>query len=46
MLKEGEGRFIDDLTVVGLEAELDRPVMVVPATPAGFYEALRRLAAR
>ena len=46
MLKEGEGRFIDDLTVAELEAELDRPVLVVPASPAGIYEALRHRAAR
>lgn len=40
MLKEEE-RFIDDLTVAELTATLGCEILVVPATPWGFYEALR-----
>lgn len=40
MLKEGEGVFIDDLTVDDLERELGKPVQVVESTPYGIYDAL------
>uniref|UniRef100_C6E4K9 PDZ domain-containing protein n=1 Tax=Geobacter sp. (strain M21) TaxID=443144 RepID=C6E4K9_GEOSM len=40
MLKEGEGVFLDDLTVDDLERELGKPVLVVEATPYGIYDAL------
>jgi len=40
MMKEGEGVFLDDLTVEDLERELGRPVVVVEATPFGIYQAL------
>lgn len=42
MLKEGEGIFLDDVTVEELEAELGRDVVIVPATPRGIYEAMVR----
>ena len=40
MLKEG-GRFIDDMTVAELSRDLGYEIVVVPANPWGFYEALR-----
>ncbi|GAW67482.1 feS-binding protein [Geoanaerobacter pelophilus] len=40
MLKEGEGVFLDDLTVDDLERELGKPVQVVESTPYGIYDAL------
>ena len=43
MLKEGEGRFIDDVTVAELTEALGCKVHVVPATPWGVYEGLRVL---
>jgi putative radical SAM enzyme (TIGR03279 family) len=43
MLKEGEGSFIDDVTVDGLAEALGCEVLVVPATPWGVYEGLQRL---
>jgi len=44
MMKEGEGVFLDDLTVEDLERELGRPVVVVEATPFGIYQALEEAA--
>lgn len=44
MLKEGEGVFLDNLTVADLEAALGTRVLVAEATPAGIYDVLRRLA--
>jgi putative radical SAM enzyme (TIGR03279 family) len=41
MLKEGEGVFLDDLTVEELREALGTRVVVVEATPAGIYDALR-----
>ena len=46
MLKEGEGRFIDDMTVTELAESLGCEVLVVPATPWGVYEALKQHAGR
>lgn len=46
MLKEGEGVFLDDLTVEKLQEALEARVVVVEATPLGIYEALRNLAPR
>lgn len=40
MLKEGEGVFLDDLTLDDLERELGAPVQVVESTPYGIYEAV------
>ena len=40
MLKEGE-RFLDDMTVEELSSSLGCEILVVPANPWGFYEALR-----
>ncbi len=39
MLKEGEGVFLDDLSVGELEEALGTRVIVVEATPAGIYSA-------
>jgi putative radical SAM enzyme (TIGR03279 family) len=44
MLKEGEGMFLDDMTVGELEAKLGRKVTVVRSTPRGIYEALMPVA--
>lgn len=41
MLKEGEGVFLDDLSVADLEQALGVRSMVVESTPAGIYRALR-----
>ena len=40
MIKEGEGMFLDDLTLEQLESELGKPVLVVESTPFGIYDAL------
>jgi NifB/MoaA-like Fe-S oxidoreductase len=40
MLKEGEGVFLDDLSVAELEEVLGIRVIVVEATPQGIYDAL------
>ena len=40
MMKEGEGVFLDDLTLDDLERELGKPVLVVESTPFGIYDAL------
>lgn len=40
MIKEGEGVFLDDLTVDELEESLRVRTVVVESTPAGIYEAL------
>lgn len=40
MMKEGEGVFLDDLTVEDLEQQLGKPVQVVESTPFGIYDAL------
>jgi putative radical SAM enzyme (TIGR03279 family) len=40
MMKEGEGVFLDDLTIEDLESELGKPVLVVESTPFGIYDAL------
>jgi putative radical SAM enzyme (TIGR03279 family) len=46
MLKEGEGVFLDDLSVADLERELGLPVEVVESGPWGIYEAMMRLSER
>ncbi|ABB32278.1 protein of unknown function DUF512 [Geobacter metallireducens RCH3] len=43
MLKEGEGIFLDDLSVDGLGKSLGTRVLVVEATPQGVVDALRRV---
>jgi putative radical SAM enzyme (TIGR03279 family) len=40
MIKEGEGVFLDDVTLEDLERELGKPVLVVESTPFGIYDAL------
>lgn len=40
MLKEGEGVFLDDVSLVELEQRINTPVMVFDATPFGFYRAV------
>jgi len=42
MLKEGEGVFLDDISLAELERRINRPVIVFDSTPAGFYKALRQ----
>jgi len=46
MLKEGEGVFLDDLSVEELETSLGIRVVVVEATPHGVLDALRRVRSR
>lgn len=46
MLKEGEGVFLDDMTVDGLSAILKVPVVVVETSPAGILRGVRTLARR
>ncbi len=41
MLKEGEGVFLDDLSVAELQDALGVRVLVAEATPAGLYRAVR-----
>jgi len=40
MLKEGEGVFLDDMTVEDLQAALKKEVVVVESTPWGIYSML------
>lgn len=40
MLKEGEGVFLDDMTIEDLEASLKKPVVVAESTPWGIYRGL------
>lgn len=44
MLKEGEGLFLDELSLADLEKELGCPVEEFGATPWGLYEKLREIA--
>jgi putative radical SAM enzyme (TIGR03279 family) len=44
MVKEGEGIFLDDVTVAELEKQLGSRVMTFDTTPQGLYRALRKLA--
>lgn len=46
MLKEGEGCFLDNLTLRDLRQALGLPVLSFDGTPSGLYTALRRYAAR
>lgn len=41
MLKEGEGLFLDDMSLDELQQVVERPVCVFDSTPAGCYRALR-----
>lgn len=43
MLKEGEGVFLDDLTIGALEQGLGVPVVVVPSSPEGVMEGIRAI---
>ncbi len=42
MLKEGEGVFIDDVTIVELRDALGTQVEVCESTPTGLYDSLKR----
>ena len=44
MIKEGEGVFLDDLSLEDLERELGKTVRVVESTPFGIYDALTEAA--
>jgi len=46
MIKEGEGMFLDNLTVEELEIELGKPVLVVESNPFGIYDALVEVAGK
>ena len=46
MLKEGEGVFLDDLSVDDLEKSFGTQVVVSEATPQGIMDALRRVRSR
>jgi putative radical SAM enzyme (TIGR03279 family) len=46
MLKEGEGVFLDELTVGELQKALGTRVVVVEATPRGIYEAVMDMVSR
>ena len=41
MLKEGEGVFLDDVSLDTLERRIGVPIVVFDSTPAGCYKALR-----
>ena len=41
MLKEGEGLFLDDLSLADLQRALHREVVVAEATPWGIYTELQ-----
>lgn len=43
MLKEGEGVFLDDVSLGDLEKRIGCRVVVFDSTPAGFYTALRSI---
>jgi putative radical SAM enzyme (TIGR03279 family) len=43
MLKEGEGMFLDDLSIADLESALGCPVVVFEASPEGFYKAMKTI---
>lgn len=44
MLKEGEGLFLDDVSLGEVQKRLGRPVLTFDCTPRGCYRALRHLA--
>jgi hypothetical protein len=46
MIKEGEGLFLDDLSLDELGQQLGCTVTTFDSTPLGCYQALRRLALR
>ncbi|BCS55364.1 (Fe-S)-binding protein [Geobacter sp. SVR] len=43
MLKEGEGIFLDDVTLAELQQRLSCPVIVFDSTPQGYYRVLRSI---
>ncbi len=43
MVKEGEGVFLDDVSLVELEERLGCPVVLFDSTPRGFYRTLKSL---
>jgi len=44
MIKEGEGLFLDDVSLEDLQRRLGRPVLTFDCTPRGCYRALRQMA--
>ena len=44
MLKEGEGLFLDDVSLEELQRRLGHPVLTFDCTPRGCYRALRQMA--
>jgi hypothetical protein len=44
MLKEGEGIFLDDVTLEEIGKKLSCMVMMFDSTPQGLYRTLRKLA--
>ncbi len=43
LLKDGEGVFLDDVSLEELEQRIGCPVVVFDSTPGGFYNALRSI---
>lgn len=43
MIKEGEGVFLDDVSLKELELRLGCPIVVFDSTPLGFYNTLRSI---
>jgi hypothetical protein len=43
MLKEGEGLFLDDVSLAELERRIGRPIVTFDCSPQGCYRALRQL---
>ncbi|OGT99598.1 MAG: FeS-binding protein [Geobacteraceae bacterium GWB2_52_12] len=43
MLKEGEGVFLDDVSIAEIELRIGSPVVLFDSTPRGFYRALKSL---
>jgi len=46
MLKEGEGLFLDDISLAELEERIGSPVVLFDSTPRGFYKTLKTLQKR
>jgi len=46
MLKEGEGVFLDDVSLDCLEQRIGCPIIVFDSTPGGCYRALRSFGKR
>ena len=46
MLKEGEGLFLDEVSLEELESRIGCPVVTFDSTPGGFYRMLSLLRRR